>query len=195
MKMHSLKPFLFAFAAALFALCSLATDARSQRRDFVNDQEAELIREYQEIDRRIEVLMKFIDRRLAAAGIPGHNWTVPKNIELWGEEPKGARHELLYDVKRILQKAVDDIDDIASRETSAIEGNEKSGKLFPKAVRNLASGANRFKPIFQAELANTTNEKEKGVLYDSIELCDQIVEAAANLPKEPTKEEKKKTKN
>jgi hypothetical protein len=67
--------------------------------------------------------------------------------------------------------------------------------LFPKAVRDLATSAARFKQIFQAELAKATNEKEKGVLYESIELCDQIIEAASNLPKEPAKEQKKKSTN
>lgn len=193
--MKSLKKSVLASVAAVLFLSIFAAPADAQRRDFVNDEEAELIREYQEIDRRIDVLMKFIDRRLAAAGIPGHQWKQPKDAELWGEKPKGTRVDLLYDSKRILQKAVDDIDDIASREGAAIEGNEKSGKLFPKAVRNLSAAASRFKPIFQSELAKATNEKEKGLLFDSIELCDQIIEAAAALPKEPAKEEKKKSKN
>ena len=193
--MTFLKNYVLASVAAIFFLYSFAAPADAQRRDFVNDQEAELVREYQEIDRRIDVLMKFIDRRLAVAGIQGHQWKQPKDAELWGEDPKGTRLDLLYDTKRILQKAVDDIDDIASRDGAAIEGNEKSGKLFPKAVRNLSSAAIRFKPIFQSELAKATNEKEKGLLFDSIELCDQIIEAAANLPKEPTKDEKKKSKN
>ena len=186
---------LLASVAVLFVLYSYVVPASAQRRDFVNDQEADLIREYQEIDRRVEVLMMFIDRRLAAAGIPGNQWKQPKDPDLWGEDPKGTRVDLLYDAKRILQKAVDDIDDIASREGAAIEGNEKSGKLFPKAVRNLSAAATRFKPIFQTELAKATNEKEKGLLFDSIQLCDQIIEAAATLPKEPTKAEKKKAKN
>src|SRR5215203_66094 len=186
---------LFALFATMLFLFSLAGEANAQRRDFVNDQEAELIRKYQEVDRRIDVLIKFIDRRLAAAGIAGHQWKPQKNAELWGDEPNGTRAELLYDAKRILQKAVDDIDDIASRDGAAVEGNEKSGKLFPKAVRLLAASATRLKPVFQAELAKATNEKEKGVLHDSIELCDQIIEAAANLPKGPGKEEKKKAKN
>ena len=193
--MKFIKHPLLASVAVLFALYSYAAPANAQRRDFVNDQEADLIREYQEVDHRIEVLMTFIDRRLAAAGIPGNQWKQPKDPELWGEEPKGTRVDLLYDTKRILQKAVDDIDDIASREGAAIEGNEKSGKLFPKAVRNLSAAATRFKPIFQSELAKATNEKEKGLLFDSIQLCDQIIEAAATLPKEPTKAEKKKAKN
>ena len=186
---------MLASIAAVGVVLFLASSSNAQKRDFVSDQEAELIREHQEIDRRIEVLTKFIDRRLAAAGITGHQWRPQKDGELWGEEPKGTRVDLLYDTKRILQKAVDDIDDIASREGAAIEGNEKTGKLFPKAVRNLSVAATRFKPIFQTELSKSTNEKEKGLLFDSIELCDQIIEAAATLPKELTKEEKKKSKN
>ena len=193
--MKFLKIPLLASIAAVVVLSFLAFTANAQRRDFVSDQEAELIREHQEIDRRIELLTKFIDRRLAAAGIVGHQWKTQKDAELWGEEPKGTRLDLLYDTKRILQKAVDDIDDIASREGAAIEGNEKAGKLFPKAVRNLSASATRFKPIFQSELAKSTNEKEKGLLFDSIELCDQIIEAAATLPKELSKEEKKKSRN
>jgi hypothetical protein len=183
----------FILAVSILSLFALPADA--QRRDFVTEPESELIREFQEIDLRIEALTKFIDRRLAAAGIPGSTWTPPKkNAELWGEEPKGTKLELLFDIKRILQKAIDDIDDIASRATTAIEGNETTGKLFPKAVRSLSAAAIRYKPIFRAEIEKTKIDKEKGVLLDSIEFCDQIIEAAANLPPEPSKEEKKKKK-
>lgn len=168
----------------------------AQRRDFLTDAEAELVREHQEVDMRIEVLTKFIDRRLAAANIGGHTWTPPKkNSEAWGEEPKGNRLELLSDIRRLLQKAIDDIDDIASRERSSIEGNEKSGKLFPKAVRNLAVAASRYKPIFERELQNVGSEAEKGILLSSIEFCDQISEAAATLPEETKSNKKSKRGN
>lgn len=167
--------------------------ANSQRRDFVTDAEAELIREHQEVVMRIEVLTKFIDRRFAAANIGGHTWVLPKkNSEVWGEEPKGSRLELLSDIRRLLQKAIDDIDDIASREKSSIEGNEKSGVLFPKAVRNLDSAASRYKPIFEREIGNASSDAEKGILLASIEFCDQIAEAAATLPAEVSDKKKKK---
>src|SRR5688572_24691717 len=104
------------FALAILTTAILGSIASGQRRDFVTEHEGELIREAQEIDLRIEVLTKFIDRRLAAANIAGHTWTPPKkNTELWGPEPAGSRSELLSDIKRLLQKSVDDIDDIASR--------------------------------------------------------------------------------
>ncbi len=191
--MHLRSFLLFLLAVTLISICA-PQNAAAQRRDFVTEAESELIREHQEIDMRIDVITKFIDHRLAAAGIPGTAWTPPKkNAELWGEEPKGTKLELLSDVKRLLQKSIDDIDDIASRTTTAIEGNEPTGKLFPKAVRNLSEAAQRYKPIFQAELEKAADQKQRGLLIDSIEFCNQIIEAAANLPAE-IKEEKKKKK-
>jgi hypothetical protein len=140
----------------------------------------------------MEVLMKFIDRRLAAAGIAGHQWTPPKkNSELWGAEPTGTRTQLLSDIRRILQKSIDDIDDIASRSSTAIEGNEVGGKLFPKAMRNLASAAARYKPIFQSELAHTKTESDRGLLLQSIQFCDEIIEASSKVPAEETTKKKK----
>lgn len=187
-------PRLLYFSALILLLLSVA--AFGQRRDFVSEEEGELIREHQEIDMRIDVLTKFIDRRLAAAGIAGSTWTPPKkNAEVWGPEPKGSRLELLSDVRRLLQKSIDDIDDIASRTSTAIEGNEVGGKLFPKAVRSLSAAAVRYKPIFQAELDKKPPEAERGLLLQSIEFCDQIVEAAANLPAEIPKEKGKKKKD
>lgn len=172
-------------ALTLLAFAVLVTTAAAQRRDFVTEQEAEIIREAQEIDARIEALTKFIDRRLAAANMPGHTWTPPKkNSDRWGPEPTGSRSELLSDIKRILQKSIDDIDDIASRTSTAIEGNEVGGKLFPKAMRNLAAAATRYKPIFQAELGKTPSNTDRGLLIQSIEMCDQIIEASSKLPTE-----------
>lgn len=180
-------------ALLLVAFAVLISTAAGQRRDFVTEEEAELIREAQEIDRRIDVLMKFIDRRLAAAGIAGHNWSLPKkNSELWGPEPTGSRSQLLNDIRRILQKSIDDIDDIASRQTAAIEGNEVGGKLFPKAMRHLIASATRFKPIFEAEIDRTQPEYERGLLIQSIEFCKQIIEASSKVPEEE-KSKKKKT--
>ena len=176
---------------AFLSFAVLTSAAAGQRRDFVTEQEGELIREAQEIDLRIEALTKFIDRRLSAANIAGHTWTQPKkNSELWGPEPAGSRSELLSDIKRLLQKSIDDIDDIASRTSTAIEGNEVGGKLFPKAMRNLAAAASRYKPIFQAELEKSPSSTDRGLLIQSIEFCDQIVEAASQVPPEETKKKK-----
>lgn len=179
------------FVFALVSLSLFAAVAQAQRRDFLTDAEIELVREHQEIDMRIDVLVKMIDRRFAALSIEAGGWKVPaKESAKWGPEPTGTRLELLFDIKRLLQKAIDDIDDIASHDKNALPENQMSGKLFPKAVRELAKSAVRFRPVFTAETAKTRDEKERGVMLDSIEFCDQIIEAAKSLP-----ETEKKTKS
>lgn len=160
-----------------------------------------MIRDAQEIDRRIDVLIHTIDRRFAVLKL---DVAAParvvkgKDKEEWGEMPKGTRHELLYDIKRILQKAIDDIDSLAERPESAILENpndpDKKSKgyavLFPKAVRDLAVAARRYQPVLKGELDKKNDMAEKGSILDSLEMCDQIVAAVAKLPAEV-----KKTKN
>jgi hypothetical protein len=111
--------------------------------------------------------------------------------EKWGDAPTGSRLELLTDVKALLQKSIDDIDDASSHESENAE-NKVTGTLFPKAVRLLATAAEKYRPLFRTALDNTKDEKEKGPILASIDFCDQIIEASAKLPKESPKPEKKK---
>jgi hypothetical protein len=61
-------------------------------------------------------------------------------------------------------------------------------ELFPKAVRSLGSAATRYKTILKTELDKTTDNMEKGVILDSLDMCDQILAASAKLPAEMKKE-------
>lgn len=181
------------FASALSVLMPISVSAQ---RDYFTAEEIELIRENQEIDRRIDVLIHAIDRRFASLKL---NVAAPKRTvkdEVWGELPKGTRLELLYDIKRILQKAIDDIDSLSERPDSAIiqdpsDPSEKKSKgfavLFPKAVRSLAAAANRYAPVLKTELDKDNDPGEKGSVIDSLEMCDQIIAAVAKLPAETKK--------
>lgn len=184
---------LFAVLALVFTIhCSLFT-AYGQR-DYFTDEEIELIRDAQQIDQRVNVLTHAIDRRFGVLNI---NVAAPakKPSGDWGELPKGTRIEILADIKNILRKAIEDIDNLASRPDSMVlDPNEKKPKgyseLFPKAVRLLAASATRYRPVFKTELDKSTTEAEKGVILDSIEMCDEIIAAVAKLPPDI-----KKTKN
>jgi hypothetical protein len=180
-----------AILLATFCVLTFGSDAQAQRRDFMTEAEIEIVRDAQDIDQRIDVLTKMIDRRFAALKVDAGGWKPPsKETEKWGEEPAGTRLQLLTDVRRLLQKAVDDIDDVAEHDTNAQTQNKTTGKLFPKAVRGLAAAVGRYSPILQATLKSTTDEKERGAILDSIDLSDQILAAATKLPAE-----QKKTKN
>src|SRR2546421_7864948 len=84
----------------------LSAAAHAQARDYLTDDEIELIRDAQQIDMRIDVLTHAIDRRFAALNI---NVSPPARKETadWGAPPTGTRLQLLYDIKRLLHKAID----------------------------------------------------------------------------------------
>ncbi len=164
--------------AALFSLLFSPSLTDAQKRDFLTDQEIELVREAQEIDRRVEVLIKAIDRRFVVLNNESFKPT-EKDAEKWGELPKGNRSQLISDITKILQKAVDDIDDVVARSPDS--------KLFPKAIHKLAEEAQKFLPQFKTQLDKISDNKERGTILNSIDLCNQIIEAAAKVPKEVKK--------
>jgi hypothetical protein len=188
---------LFLFVIAVFAMF-LPSPAAAQR-DYFTAEEIELIRDAQKIDDRIDVLTKIIDRRFVALKIDvGGAKISPKDSEKWGVLPESTRFQLLLDIKRILQKAIDDIDSLSERPDSAIlpEPDDKKAKqtfadLFPKAVRHLASAATRYRPALKAELDKSNAASEKGSVLDSLEFCDQIIAAVAKLPAEVPKKKGK----
>ncbi|MEQ1641981.1 MAG: hypothetical protein ABL959_00885 [Pyrinomonadaceae bacterium] len=185
------------FALAIIAAIVIFPTLASAQRDYVTAEEIELIREAQEIDHRIDILVHAIDRRFAALKLEVAPPKRPKKDETWGALPTGTRLELLYDVKRILQKAIDDIDSLSERPDSAVvyvdpkDPKEKKSKgfaeLFPKAVRNLAAAAKRYGPVLKAELDKKNEMGETGSILDSLEMCDEIIAAVAKLPAETKK--------
>lgn len=181
----------FALIFSAFVILGSSTSANAQRRDYMTDAEIELVRDAQDIDIRIEVLTKMIDRRFLAAGIDSNGWTEPKKgSEKWGDAPAGTRMELLTDIRQLLQKAVDDVDDVAEHNDNALTQNKTEGLLFPKAVRALAAAAQRYRGVLLPLAAKITDEKEKGVALASVEMCDEIIEAVGKLPPEVKKGKK-----
>lgn len=180
-------------ALALFTIhCSLFT-ALGQQRDFLTESEIEIVRDNQELDSRMEVLVHAIDRRMSVLKIDP-NTILKKERSEWGSLPSGTRLQLLSDIRQLLQKAIDDIDNLASRPDSMVVEEPEKGKkpktysdIFPKAVRTLAAAASRYQPIFKTELDKTTDNQEKGLLMDSIDKCDEIIAASAKLPPAPPK--------
>jgi len=180
------------FCLFTFSFCLSPASAMAQR-DYLTEAEIELIRDAQQIDERVDVLIHAIDRRFGVLQIDvGAPAKKPKGE--WGELPKGTRRELLYDIKRILQKAIDDIDNLSERPDSiVVNPDEKSKKpkgfaeLFPKAVRKLDTAARRYQPALKAALEATRDPVEQGSLIDSLEMCDQINAAVPKLPAEVKK--------
>jgi hypothetical protein len=92
----------FCFAIIVSGVLFGSSFARAQKRDHLNEQEIELIRDFQEIDKRIEIFVKAAERRLLVLANPNATQK-KKEEEIWGPLPTGTKLELLTDYKRNLE--------------------------------------------------------------------------------------------
>lgn len=176
-----------AFCLSLFAIVCLfsALSASAQRRDHLTEKEIEVVRDVQEIDRRMEVFIKAVDRRfLVLNNDSSQTKQIEKDLEKWGELPTGTRQELLSDIEKIIEEAISKIDDVAARDMNS--------DLFPIAVHTLADGAKKFIPQLKMQYDKAETEKEKGAIIGAIEECEEIIAASAKVKRETPKEIRKR---
>ena len=177
--------------ALLVFTITFVSHVSGQRRDYMTDAEADLVRDAQDLDKRIDVLTKMIDRRFVVLGIDVGGWKPKaKQAEKWGAEPAGTRMQLLNDIRLLLQKGIDDVDDVAMHNDNALAQNRKEGQIFPRAVRLFASAAQRYRDVLKATAGKTRDEKELGTMLSGIESCEQVIEAVGKLPPETAKTKK-----
>lgn len=134
--------------------------AQAQKRDHLTEKETDLIREWQEIDKRVEIFVKAADRRLLMLANPNATQK-PKEEEIWGPLPTGTKLQLLQDYKRILEEAEEKLDDAYNRAAT--------DKLLPKALNKFKEGATRQLVQLRALHAQLTDSKEKRALVEAME--------------------------
>ncbi|HEX8737985.1 MAG TPA: hypothetical protein VF721_21815 [Pyrinomonadaceae bacterium] len=179
-KFFSPKTLVISLALLLAAYCSLVSVNAQQRRDYLTEQEADLVREAQQLDLRIDILNKAVERRFL---ILNGRQAELKDVEKWGT-PKGTPANLLYDVSKILLSAIDNIEYVAEKDAK--------NTLFPKAIHKLADASRKFLPQLEAYKSRFQDKMEQAAILTSIDYCNQIIEASARVPKDAPKEEKKK---
>ena len=172
----------------LFALFLITGPVAAQTRDHLTDQESELVRFHQELDKRIEVFIKAIDRRFAII-----NGTAPAAVKKlvkdepdWGDPPKGTHTQLLGDIAGILDEAITNIDDVNRRD-------EKS-PLISRSLRKLTARAQGYLTQLAA-LKNQAKDPDEAAAIDRVaDNANQIIEVGGKLPPpspEPTQKKKK----
>jgi hypothetical protein len=170
-------------------LTSLPAQARNHaKRDHLTEQEVELVREAQQLDKRTEVFIRAAERRLQAIGGPAtaaaNSKQAQKEMDKWGALPKGTRAELLGDFAKILDEAINNIDDVAARDAK--------NPLVPKALRKLAAAVNNnFLTQINTLRAAARDGEELAALEDALDHMQQIIEAANRLPAPAEKKDKK----
>jgi hypothetical protein len=161
----------------LLLLCSLislpAVAQESGKINHLTVEEDNLVRDTQELDKRLEIFVKAVDRRILVLNGAAEVKEKKKEAEKWGALPTGDRAELLGDIKSILNEAVTKIDDAAER-------NAKS-PLLPKALKTLVDGCSRFVPQLKTIQDNAKSEAESSAAYDSIETCKEVIESQSKI--------------
>ena len=187
----NIRPVFFVIAlCAVIQLAPAGTVVAQAPRDYMTDDEIELVRDAQDIDQRIDVLTKMIDRRFAVLKIDVGGAAIPsKETSKWGAAPTGTQTELLDDIKRLIEKGIDDIDntamhpiDYAADKSRSEKQKAKDAQRFPSAVRNLAAAAKRYEPPLKILSDRTTDEKQKGLILAALDFCDEIIAASTKVP-------------
>lgn len=171
----------------LFAgLLLLVAPASAQTRDHLTDQETELVRFHQELDKRIEIFIKAIDRRFAiikgTAQPPAKK--LLKDEPEWGEVPKGTRAELLSDIARILDEAITNIDDVSRR--------DEKNPLISRSLRKLTAASNGYLTQLAGLKNQVKDPDEIAALERVADNANQIIGVGSRLPAPSADENKKK---
>jgi hypothetical protein len=161
-------------APLLFALClalSLAAQASAQnRREHLTPEEIELVRDNQVLDDRTNVFIKAAERRMLAVTNPAESAkNAAKEKEKWGEL-KGTREQFFYDIGKILDEAVVNIDDSAT--------HNPDSPLLRKSLYVLSQAAARILPELTRLRAGVESESEADQLDRAIETAQEINDAA-----------------
>jgi len=151
-----------------FIISPLGTQSQSQQRDHLTEKEDELLREFQVIDKRIEIFIKAADRRLLVLANPNATQK-KKEEETWGPLPTGTKLELLQDYKRILEEAEEKMDDGLYRGKSP---------ALEKALSKFKESAVRQIPLLRALAAQLTDKREQRALEEAIEEAETVSQAS-----------------
>lgn len=183
----TLPRFLGSLLIAAIAMGAAAGFARAQKRDHLTEKEMELVRDTQILDKRIDVFIKAVDRRLAiitGAAAPPPGKKSEKEQEAWGELPTGSKSQLLSDVAGILDEAITNIDDVSRR--------DEKNPLIARSLRKLTTASNGYVTQLTAFRSQTKDADELAAIERALENAAQIIEVGSTLPAAPAEDKKKK---
>ncbi len=159
---------------------TLAASVAASQREHLTAAEIELVRDTQELDKRTQVFVKAVERRMLVMTDPAAAAKqAQKDVELWGELPQGTRTQLFSDIGRILDEAITNIDDAAERSPQST--------LLAKSLRILAEASQSLLPRLIAKRDAASTEAERDALEQAIENAQTVIEAAKKLPPEEKK--------
>ena len=176
------QPLLLLAAVLILGCCSLAT--AFQAREHLTEQEIELVKDAQILDKRIDVFIKAADRRVLVLSGTGPDAATAKQLkkdsDSWGELPTGSRAELIADIAGIFDEAITNIDDVSSR--------DEKNPLIAKALRKLAAAATRIVEQLKPAEAQAKGDAELSSFDQLADNADAIIQEAKQVKSELRKE-------
>lgn len=177
------------FALSAVFVCFLLSDTPAQRRDHLTAEEVELVRDVQDVDLRMELFAKAIERRLwVLNGVDTlteeQRKRVEKDLDKWGELPAGTRIELLTDIGKILTEAVDKLEDVYEQQPES--------EYIPFAYKAIADYSEALVPRLKGLAEKTADKMELALLDDAAIQCRDILEVRDTVPKPSGKRPKAK---
>ena len=164
------------------------TSVSAQTRDHLTEQETQLVRDNQELDKRMDVFIKAVDRRFAI--INGTAQPTPKkekkDAEDWGDLPKGSRTDLLSDIAGILDEAITNIDNVSQR--------DPKNPLISKSLRKLTAASNGYLNQLTALKNQAKDPDELSAIERVANNANEVVEVGRKLPPPTPESDKKKKK-
>ena len=182
-------PFVLIFVRGLLLVLAVTCCvgiAVGQKRDHLTDPESELVRFHQELDKRVDVLIKAVDRRFAIINKtpqPSLKKLIKEEPD-WGDLPQGTRAQLLFDIAAILDEAITNIDDVGRR--------DEKNPLISRSLRKLTSATNGYVTNLNALRTQTNDDDELAAIERAMENASQIIDVGGKLPPPPPDEKKKK---
>lgn len=169
----------------VFAGSSFIAGAALHQRDHLTQQEVDLVKEAQILDKRIDVFIKAAERRMMVinGSAASNAKQLKKDSERWGELPTGSRAELVSDIARIFDEAITNIDDVNTR--------DERNPLISKSLRKLAQAVNSIMDQLKPLATQAKSDAEIASFELLNEDAQSILEAANKLPPEVEKKAKK----
>jgi hypothetical protein len=170
--------------ALLLSIITVA-QATTPQREHLTPQEIDLVKESQALDKRIDVFIKCVERRLMVLNnsAAANAKQLKKDSERWGELPTGSRAELVGDIARIFDEAITNIDDVSAR--------DERNPLIAKSLRKLATSVNTIMGQLKPLSVDAKSDAEVASFELLNEDAQSILEAANKLPPEVDKKAKK----
>lgn len=171
----------------LLVVSLLLINTAVAQRDSLTPQEVDLVKEAQILDKRTDVFIRAMERRVmvinGTAAAATNAKVLKKEAERWGDLPTGSRAELISDIARIVDEAITNIDDVALKD----ERNPLIGKSLRKLAASVTSIMDQLKPLSE----QAKSEAEIGSFEQLNENAKSIFEAVGKLPPEVEKKAKK----